>query len=157
MTLRELEETAEDQDEVMKRSSSTGTDSFKVQHGNLHSTQSITGRQSLLTLDHVQYTSASDALNAYINSFEESHPLETSSFIYRRTPEDLLLPQSVLSKTVERSLETGKNDTKEEFHLHNVKRIIDESYDEILRADLEREQGILMIYMKCVMVLCSIN
>ncbi|KAJ8029270.1 hypothetical protein HOLleu_28623 [Holothuria leucospilota] len=142
MTLRELEETVDDQDEVMKRSSSsTGNASFKVQGGNLHSTQSMTGRQSLLTLDHVQYTSASDALNVYINSFEESHPLETSSYIYRRTPEDLLLPQSVLSKTVKRSLETGKNDTKEEFHLHNVKGIIDESYDEILRADLEKERA----------------
>lgn len=127
MTLKELEETADERN-----------DSY-VNLRSLHSTQSISGRQSLLTHNHVQYLSASDALRAYIDSFEGSHPLQSS--LYQRTVEDLLLPKSVLSRTGERSLETGKSDTKEELHLYHNRKIIDESFNEILKRGFDRIEG----------------
>ncbi|XP_033110429.1 uncharacterized protein LOC117111585 [Anneissia japonica] len=103
----------------------------------LHSTQSISGRTSILTYANKQYPSATDALQAYINDFE--HKQLNSP--YRRTVEDLLSPKSVLLQTVERSLATGVRDTSAETQRHRIKKLIDESYNEIQRADLEQDKA----------------
>ncbi|XP_071844812.1 uncharacterized protein [Apostichopus japonicus] len=135
MTLKELEETVDEVEENLRQQDDGRQENFR----NLHSTQSITGRQSLLTHEHVQYLSASDALSAYIDSFEDTHPLQTS--LYQRTVEGLLLPKSVLSRTVNRSLETGKGNTKEELHLYHMRQIIDDSFNEILQKDKQRHDA----------------
>lgn len=135
MTLKELEETVDEVEENLRQQDDSRQENFR----NLHSTQSITGRQSLLTHEHVQHLSASDALSAYIDSFEDTHPLQTS--LYQRSVEGLLLPKSVLSRTVNRSLETGKGNTKEELHLYHMRQIIDDSFNDILLKDEKRHNG----------------
>ncbi|PIK48934.1 hypothetical protein BSL78_14203, partial [Apostichopus japonicus] len=135
MTLKELEETVDEVEENLRQQDDGRQGNFR----NFHSTQSITGRQSLLTHEHVQYLSASDALSAYIDSFEDAHPLQTS--LYQRSVEGLLLPKSVLSRTVNRSLETGKGNTKEELHLYHMRQIIDDSFNEILQKDEKRHDA----------------
>ncbi|XP_071964798.1 uncharacterized protein [Antedon mediterranea] len=109
----------------------------KTLKDSLHSTQSISGRASILTYANRQYPSATDALHAYISDFDNTQ----SSSPYKRTVEDLLSPKSVLLQTVERSLATGVRDTRAESHRHAIKKLIDQSYEELLRADLEREKA----------------
>ncbi|XP_041463903.1 uncharacterized protein LOC121414923 [Lytechinus variegatus] len=104
------------------------------------SSQSLTGRASIMTYNHKQYPSASAALSDYISDYESQNSSQDSQSqpSYRRTVSDLLLPKSSLQKTVQRSLETGDQDTKDEFHRFNIRKLIDDSYEQILRADLEQ-------------------
>ena len=103
----------------------------------LHSSQSLTGRPSIMTYRNTQYPSATAALDAYISDFENQNP----SIIYHRTVEDLLSPRSLLQMTVQRSLETGIRDTREEERRYNMKKMLDESYHQIMRADIEMQKG----------------
>eukprot|EP00057_Strongylocentrotus_purpuratus_P006249 XP_011660723.1 PREDICTED: uncharacterized protein LOC105436648 [Strongylocentrotus purpuratus] len=105
-----------------------------------HSSQSLTGRTSVMTYNHRQYPSASAALSDYISDYESQSSSQDSQSqpSYRRTVSDLLLPKTSLQKTVQRSLDTGDRDTKDEFHRYNVRKLIDDSYEQILRADLEQ-------------------
>ncbi|XP_063956319.1 uncharacterized protein LOC129261538 [Lytechinus pictus] len=104
------------------------------------SSQSLTGRASAMTYNHKQYPSASAALSDYISDYESQNSSQDSQSqpSYRRTVSDLLLPKSSLQKTAQRSLETGDQDTKDEFHRFNIRKLIDDSYEQILRADLEQ-------------------
>ena len=61
--------------------------------------------------------------------------------MYHRTVEDLLSPRSLLQMTVQRSLETGVRDTREEERRYNMKKMLDESYHQIMRADIEMQKG----------------
>ncbi|XP_022105906.1 uncharacterized protein LOC110987466 isoform X2 [Acanthaster planci] len=108
----------------------------------LHSTQSLSGRSSIMTYKNKQYPSASAALAAYINDFEGAHPL---SMTYHRTVEDLLTPRSVLLRTVDRSLETSVRDTRAEWRRYVSKKLLDESYSEMMQADLERDRAQALI------------
>ncbi|XP_071488684.1 uncharacterized protein [Diadema antillarum] len=110
-----------------------------TRQGGLHSSQSLSGRASLLTYCNKQYPSATAALTDYIANYDNKKP--GHSIPYRRTVSDLLLPKTTLQKTVQRSLETGIRDTKNEFHRFNIRKLIDDSYDTILRADLEHEKA----------------
>ncbi|XP_072167504.1 uncharacterized protein [Diadema setosum] len=110
-----------------------------TRQGGLHSSQSLSGRASLLTYRNKQYPSATAALTDYIANYDNKKP--GHSIPYRRTVSDLLLPKTTLQKTVQRSLETGIRDTKNEFHRFNIRKLIDDSYDTILRADLEHEKA----------------
>ncbi len=90
-----------------------------------------------MTYRNTQYPSASAALDAYISDFENHN----TSVSYRRTVEDLLSPRSLLQLTVQRSLETGVRDTQAESRRHTMKKMMDESYQQIMRADAEMQKG----------------
>ncbi|XP_038068050.1 uncharacterized protein LOC119737642 [Patiria miniata] len=123
------------------RSLSLHNSTFLSQSGlndTLHSTQSLSGRSSIMTYKSTQYPSASAALAAYISDFEGAHP---PSKTYHRTVEDLLTPRSVLLRTVDRSLDTGVRDTRAEWRRYVSKKLLDESYSEMVQADLEREKA----------------
>ncbi len=103
----------------------------------LKSSQSLTGHSSIMTYSNTQYPSASAALDAYISDFE-NHNLSVS---YRRTVEDLLSPRSLLQLTMQRSLETGVRNTQVETRRHTMKKMMDKSYQQIMRADAEMQKG----------------
>ena len=122
---------------TQSRSQPLSNSSRKHLNTTLHSSQSLTGRPSIMTYRNTQYPSATAALDAYISDFENQNP----SIIYHRTVEDLLSPRSLLQMTVQRSLETGIRDTREEERRYNMKKMLDESYHQIMRADIEMQKG----------------
>ncbi|XP_013415705.1 uncharacterized protein LOC106177472 isoform X2 [Lingula anatina] len=77
------------------------------------------------------FTSASDALQAYIEDFEGKSP----KVKYERQVNNLLLPPTVLSQTVNRSLETGIRHTRDEKRLYDMKRMVDESFEKIVKEE----------------------
>ncbi|XP_033633934.1 uncharacterized protein LOC117295404 isoform X1 [Asterias rubens] len=104
----------------------------------LHSTQSLSGRASIMTYNNTQYPSATAALAAYISDFEDANPLSQT---YHRTVEDLFTPRSVMLRTVDRSLETGVRDTSDEWRRYTSKKLLDESFSEMVQGDVERERA----------------
>ncbi|XP_070543408.1 uncharacterized protein [Ptychodera flava] len=78
-----------------------------------------------------RYPSATEALQAYINDFESSHP----HMKYSRNVSELLPSKTTLKGS------SRNADIKTEINRYKVKKLIDRSYREILRADNERQKA----------------
>ena len=91
-----------------------------------------------------EYTSASDALQAYIDEFDGSLS-GGAPRTYQRSVHDLLTPRSVLAQTASRALDTGIRHTRDESRLHELKKMIDESLERIVLKDLDKTKGIVYI------------
>lgn len=104
--------------------------SFNMSTDDNNSWSILKGVDTSLNFRNKDYPSASAALDAYISEFTGS---ETSPKQYKRDVNDLLLPRSILSQTVDRSLQTGVRHTQQEKRLYENKKLLDESYERVVQ------------------------